>query len=139
MTTSRDDGGFTLIEVLVAVTLLGIGVTVILSGIMTSILTSDIHRKQATGETVLRGYAEAAKKEAASSYSSCATTYTVPFTPAEGYTATLEGVDYWTGSGWAAQPASTCATDDTTQRLRLKAEAADDRSVETVEVVVRKP
>ena len=132
----RGDEGFTLVEMLVAIALMGIGVAAVLSGIMTSIVTSDVHRKQATGETVMRGYAEEAKQV---TYSSCATTYTIPYSAPNGYTVVLEGVDYWNGTAWAAQPAPTCASTPTVQRLRLATATDDGRGAESVEVVVRKP
>lgn len=53
------EAGETLAEVLVAVAILGIAVAALLGGIGASATGSDVHRKQATAETVLRGYAEA--------------------------------------------------------------------------------
>ena len=52
------DLGETLAEVLVAVAILGIAVAALLGGIGASATGSDVHRKQAQGEVVLRAYAE---------------------------------------------------------------------------------
>jgi prepilin-type N-terminal cleavage/methylation domain-containing protein len=134
------DEGFTLIEVLVAMTLLSVAVVVIVSAMMTSIVTADVHRKQASAETVVRGYAEAARDYAQAHYAPCATTYAVPFSPPAGYTVSLNGVDYWNGSGWTPQPAPLCGpTSPTIQRLRLEADATDSRAKNLVQIVVRKP
>lgn len=137
---ARPDAGFTLIEILVAVALLGIAVTAIVSGMMTSILTTDVHRKQATGESVMRGYAEAAKSSATASYSSCATTYAITGFNPNGYSMQV-AVDYWDAgsSSWKPQPAPNCLTVNTVQRLRLAVWSEDRRSEETVQLVVRKP
>ena len=55
----RSDDGTTLIEVIVTVAIMGIAFAVILGGMATSVLMSDVHRKQATSQTILRDYAEA--------------------------------------------------------------------------------
>jgi type II secretory pathway pseudopilin PulG len=136
----RSDDGISLIEVLVAIALLGIAVVTIISGILTSIVTSDTHRNKATAETVLRGYAEAMRDYAQANYSSCATSYpaTLVFTPPTGFTPKVNGVDYLGASGWVAQPAPTCGTTDTIQRLRLEVDATNGRATETVQIVIRR-
>ncbi|MDX6593317.1 MAG: hypothetical protein QOJ13_2513, partial [Gaiellales bacterium] len=59
-TRSEDrDAGLTLVEVLLAVAILGIGVTAIVGGMMTSIKSSDMERRAADGQTAMRAYAEA--------------------------------------------------------------------------------
>jgi prepilin-type N-terminal cleavage/methylation domain-containing protein len=50
--------GLSLIEVLVTVAILGLAFVTILGGMTVSIAGSDVHRKQATSQTVLRNLAE---------------------------------------------------------------------------------
>src|SRR5664279_767957 len=54
-----DDEGETLIELIIAVAIMGIAVVAIVGGIATAIFMSDIHRKQATAGAYVRNYAEA--------------------------------------------------------------------------------
>lgn len=140
----RPDDGFSLIEVLVAVALLGIAVAAILGGMMTSLLATDVHRKQATGETVLRSYAEATKSHAQANYAPCATTYTPAYTAPAGFSATTPvPVSYRSGATWvnaSETPLSGCtATSDVVQMLDITVASDDGRSVESTQIVVRRP
>ena len=58
----RDQAGLTLIEVLVTVAILGIAFVTVVGGMAVSIAGSDLHRKQATSQTVLRNLAEFVKR-----------------------------------------------------------------------------
>ena len=53
--------GVTLVELLVAVVIMGIAFVAILSAIGTAIIVSDVHKRQATAETVLQSWAETLK------------------------------------------------------------------------------
>ena len=53
------EAGFTLVELLLAIAILGIGVVTVVGGMMTSIHVSDLGRRQAEGQVQLRAYAEA--------------------------------------------------------------------------------
>src|SRR4051812_14134644 len=75
-TGMRNDSGETLIEVLVAIVILGIAAVAILGGLQLSVAASDIHRKQTTGGAYARSYAEAVERYVAadpSNYRPCAT------------------------------------------------------------------
>ena len=55
----RDDRGETLIELVVAVAILGIAGVAILGGLMMSVRSSVIHRNEASGGAYVRSFAEA--------------------------------------------------------------------------------
>jgi type II secretory pathway pseudopilin PulG len=93
----RSDRGETLAEVLVAVAILGIAISALLAGIGASATGSDVHRKQAQGEVVLRAYAEAVENASfVASCASAATSYksaaTAAYASPSGYTALTVGV-----------------------------------------------
>jgi type II secretory pathway pseudopilin PulG len=143
--------GDTLVELLVAVAILGIAVVALVGGIGTSILVSDVHRKDATAEAVVRSYAESiqsgvALDDALSTYVDCGTAgaYAAPpgFSVPHGYTASVTGVQYWTGTAFASagHACSTRADTDTgIQRLTLRVSSTDTNAVETLDVIIRKP
>jgi prepilin-type N-terminal cleavage/methylation domain-containing protein len=58
------EAGVTLVELLVAVVIMGIAFVAILSAIGTAIIVSDVHKRQATAETVLQSWAETLKSAA---------------------------------------------------------------------------
>jgi type II secretory pathway pseudopilin PulG len=138
----RSDSGETLIEVLVAVTILGIAAVAILGGLVTSIQSSSMHRNQATGGAYVRSFAEAIQTSvdnaglkpcatAASAYSAVS----VPDLPA-GYTPSVSAVQSWNGSTWGS------CTPDGVQRLDLKVTTTGDsvhQAAETLTVILRKP
>ena len=139
---TNHDRGETLLELLVAVTIMGIAVVAIIAGIGTSILVSDIHRKQATAGTVVRNYAEAVDRGiAAGPYTSCATTgaYASPpgFSPTSGFTASITAVQYWNDT--TKTFSGTCTTDGGVQKLSLRVASGDGRASETLDLIVRKP
>ncbi len=80
---TRDEAGLTLIEVLVTVAILGIAFVTVVGGMAVSIAGSDMHRKQATSQTVLRNLAEFLK---AADYQ-CSGDYTAAIDPPTGFTA----------------------------------------------------
>src|SRR5205085_7474269 len=57
----RDEGGTTLVEILVAVVVLGTAVLSLVLGVGSLATRSDGHRRMATADTVARSYAEALK------------------------------------------------------------------------------
>lgn len=128
------DGGYTLVEMLLAVAILGLGVLTVVGGMMTSILVSDLGRRSADGQGALRAYAEAVAND---TYSNCASSY-----PAAGFSApigfsTSLTVSYWVPSTTSFSP--TCpATDSGLQRIRLTLTATDGRGSESVLVAKRR-
>ena len=136
-----DDGGETLIELIMAVAIMGIAVIAIVGGLVISVLLSGTHRKQATAGAQVRDYAELIENAVAGGgYTTCAGTGSFPaYAPGAGYTASIAKVEYWTGSAWSGS----CSPDTGLQRLTLKVASSDSGSghgaAETVSVVIRKP
>ncbi len=137
---ARHEGGLSLIELLVTVAILGIAFVSILGGMSTSIIASDIHRKQAIGQTVLRSYADALKRAA---YEDCATSSsyaTVVITPPAGFdTPVITDVDHWTPDSNPVAFQDACpSTDAGIQRITLSVQSSDSRAVETVQILKRR-
>lgn len=141
----RGDGGETLLEVLVALVILGVAAVAIVGAMTVSVKVSDIHRKQSTAAADVRDYAEAIEKTvAAGNYKSCAGTsdYAV-YTPDGGYQASIVSVQYGTTGDTTTPPAwtSTCSssTDNGVQQLTLQVASSDNRATEQLTIVIRKP
>jgi type II secretory pathway pseudopilin PulG len=138
------DRGETLVELLVAVAILGVAGVAILAGLAMSIQGSDLHRKQATGGAYVRSFAEVIQTYVdVNGYQSCsaaASTYgslTVPDLPT-GYTAAVTGVQSWSGSGWGPCAAGANGI----QRLDLRVTSTGDaarQAQETLTVIIRRP
>ncbi|MFL6161824.1 MAG: prepilin-type N-terminal cleavage/methylation domain-containing protein [Jatrophihabitantaceae bacterium] len=138
---SSDDRGETLIELLVALTILGIALVAVVGAFGASITMSDIHRKQATAGAGVRNYAEQVESYiAGTGYSACAApsayaAATVGYAAPTGYTAAPVAIRYWTGSAWSAG----CASDTGLQQLTIAVNSSDTRASEQLVVVLRKP
>jgi type II secretory pathway pseudopilin PulG len=131
------DSGESLIELLIALVIMGIAVVAIVGGIATSIIISDVHRKQATAGADVRSYAEAIQNAVITNgYPTCGNVPTgISFTASTGYTASVTAYRVWNGSDFVA-----CgATDLGVQRLSLKVASDDGRATETLDVVIRNP
>jgi prepilin-type N-terminal cleavage/methylation domain-containing protein len=140
---ARTEAGHTLIEVLMAVAILGIGVVAIVAGMGTSIIGTDHHRKQAQAHTVLLSAVDAVKSQTANPYQACATAGTyaassgvaLPATWSTGAIA-VRSVTYWDGTGFAA----TCPSPDSKlQLVEVEVSSPDGRATESVAVVKRNP
>ncbi|HZX04958.1 type II secretion system protein [Kribbella sp.] len=138
----RNERGESLLEVLIAVAIMGIAVVAIMAGLVTSVLISDVHRKQATAGTAVRDYAEAVQTAVTGgNYVACGTASAyqsaAAFTAPTGYTATVVSgsMRYWTGTAWQAA----CSVDTGLQRLTVQVASNDGRATERVDVVLRKP
>jgi hypothetical protein len=144
MTGRNDDRGESLIESILAIAIMGTTLVAIIGGLATSILMSDIHRKQATAGALVREYAEAVETYVvAGNYVDCATPTSSPknYSPAKvgfilttGYTATVTAASSWTGSAWV-----TCSADIGYQKIALRVGSNDTRASETLDVILRKP
>lgn len=136
-----DDRGETLIELLVALAILGIALVAIIGAFGASITMSDVHRKQASAGAGVRNYAELVTNYVAGTgYSPCAAAGayaagTVGYTAPTGYSAAPVSIKYWTGSAWSAS----CASDTGLQQLTLAVSSTDTRASERLVLVLRKP
>jgi prepilin-type N-terminal cleavage/methylation domain-containing protein len=141
-TPEPNDRGETLIELLVAVAILGIASVAILSGLMMGVRTSVMHRNDATGGAYVRSFAEAIQTDVdANGYKTCtnaASGYAgvaVPDLPA-GYTKSVTAVQSWNGSAWGG------CTADGIQRVDLKVTTTGDnqhKADQTLTVILRQP
>ena len=144
----RGEEGLTLIELLATLAIMGIAFVVIIGGMFASVLGSDVHRKQANADAILRSFAEAVK--VAPYDADCAATYdpgAVNFSsPSPDYVPAVVRVEYlnpaWTSSSPPGVPPflSACSpesVDPGIQRVALKVASA--RGDETVEIVKRNP
>ncbi|MFF4323358.1 prepilin-type N-terminal cleavage/methylation domain-containing protein [Streptomyces sp. NPDC001568] len=128
----RGEEGETLVEVLVAVVLMGVAFVAIFGGMGTAIISSVTQQKVTGADSVIRS---AAEKVVGAPYVSCARGYETP-TPPAGYTVTVT-IEYWDGVG-AFGP--TCPTADTgVQKVTLTVHSTGPHSVRdaTLEVVKR--
>jgi type II secretory pathway pseudopilin PulG len=134
-----DDRGESLLELLIAVVIMGIAVVAIVGGLSAATLVSDQHRKEATAGSYARDYAEAVQSM---SYTDCATpaSYPVPagLVPA-GYSASVQSVQYWPISGTNWQTTCPSNPDKGLQRLTVQVASSDGRAAERVTLVLRKP
>jgi prepilin-type N-terminal cleavage/methylation domain-containing protein len=141
-TPRHDDRGETLIELVVAVAILGIASVAILGGLMLGIRTSVMHRNDASGGAYVRSFAESIQTDVDNNgYKTCANAASgyagvaVPDLPA-GYTKSVTVVQSWNGSAWGA------CTPDGIQRLDLKVTTTGDnehKADQTLTVVLRQP
>jgi Tfp pilus assembly protein PilV len=137
-----DQAGTTLIEVIVTVAIMAIAFVAILGGMATSVLMSDVHRKQATAQTILRDYAEAV--QGSQVWAGCGATVATYGPGASGltvpapYTASATSVQFWRTDLTPPRFASACAAgpvDTGLQQITLQ--VTSDRGTESVGVVKR--
>ncbi len=140
--TLRSERGDTLVEIMVAVLIMGIAVVAVLAGVAVSIRMSDVHRKQSQAGAFIRDFAEAVENAVQASptaYVNCAAAgaydsyYTSP--SASFVVATPTPVKYWTGSTFG----TTCTTDTGVQQLSLRINSSDNLVSETLVIIIRKP
>lgn len=130
-----DDRGSSLIEVLVAVVVLGTAGASAVGALYTSIAVSSSHRDQTTAAAVARAYTERIAGApdldcgtAGSTYGSFAGAVSVP----TGYTTSVGPIESWNGSVWGA-----CVTGEL-QRVTVVASSPGGVTERSV-VVVRQP
>lgn len=153
---SRDDAGVTLIEMLVALSILSIAGVAILAGLQMTVRTSDITRKQANGGALVRNWAEAIEQhlETTGNYKACAGVgaYLPGYVNAAGVTVASRIGDFtlpprYIPEASAATPlagdgtpraVSPSCKDQGIQRVRLTVRSKDQRASEHLTIVLRK-
>jgi prepilin-type N-terminal cleavage/methylation domain-containing protein len=130
-----DEAGFTLAEVLVTIVILGVAVIALVSGLMNAITLSDIHRKGAVEQTLLRNYGASITSAVAATCPQNTTgrTFTAVYTPPTGYTATAtdsSGLPYSLSNSPCPAP---------TTQLTLNTSSLDHRNSATLTIVVVVP
>ena len=143
MVSSRQssDRGDTLIEVLIAIAILGMAGVAVMAGLGLAAKSSDIHRKDTTASSSLRTYAEDIQKyleSHPSAYVGCSPDYspaTVGFSVPAGFNAPTVTVTSINATGGSVA----CGSDNGLQLLGLTLASADGRTSESLSIVVRAP
>jgi type II secretory pathway pseudopilin PulG len=136
--------GETLLEVIMAIAILGTAVVAIMAGVALSIRVSDIHRKQVSASAYVRSAAETienAIRSDGSGYVACPTApaYAASLSAApSGFASPQVSVVYWNPatSTFGACPSG---GDSGVQRVTISIASSDGRASEHLDVVIRKP
>lgn len=136
------EAGFSLPELLVTIVIVGIAFTAILGGMIAMITVSDMHRKQATADTLARDAAESVK-DSKVAYVPCADVNS--YFPAMPNGASITRVEYWNGATpapaapysvtFASCPPPGKSADQGLQRITIAASSGG--VIETVQVLKR--
>jgi Tfp pilus assembly protein PilE len=130
---ARSEDGETLVELIVAVAVLGVAVVALLTGFGTAIMTSGLNRTDAGQSKDIRDYAEALQQ--ATYISTCPATYTALTGYAKPAGSTLT-VNYWNGTAYT----TTCGSDLGLQKLTIVIKPTDVRvPTETLDIIKRRP
>jgi prepilin-type N-terminal cleavage/methylation domain-containing protein len=129
---ARCESGFTLVEVLVAVAIMGIAVVGIMMALATMINVSSVGRSLANVDQVARKYSESMT---AASYTSCASSYSSVTLPSGYSFSSGPTITYWNGDN-PPTFASSCSSDKGVQRVA--ASVREQSSGQTSNVVVVK-
>ena len=141
-----EEDGFSLVEMLITIVIVGIGFAALLGGVMTSVIVSSHQREQATVDAVARSAAEWIKDPVNNPYSCAANNpYSVSALPVPiGYTVTISSIEYWAPpavplpASYAPQfqsASSTCSKG--LQRITIQVRSSDSQANETVQVIKR--
>src|SRR5439155_12429460 len=82
----RDEAGMSLVEIVIAIVILGAVVSALLAALATAAISSKSHRDLVTADAVLRDYAESTKSAVRASCTSAGATYSVTYLPPNGFT-----------------------------------------------------
>lgn len=147
------DAGETLVELLVAVTVLGIGAAAVLGGLLLAVDSSTFARSQSGVQALLRSYGDAlvdvgdATGTGLYRYKACAVPADFPAPAAvpdlavpAGWSVSVSAVRYWNGTSFGTSCST--STDTGAQRVTVTATAPAGlypSLTRTLDVVVRRP
>jgi prepilin-type N-terminal cleavage/methylation domain-containing protein len=140
--------GFSLVELLVTIVIVGVTFSALLGGLITTITVSSLHRKQATADSVARSAAEWIKDPAANPFQPCATggTYSLSgLSVPSGYSVAVTGVENWNWNGPPVtasyvptfSPSQAGCNDYGLQRITIVVTSSGAQVSETVQVLKR--
>lgn len=134
---TRSESGSTLIEVLVAVVIMGVAFVVIVGGIGTAIIGSDLQKDQAGADVALR---TAGENLVYACPPSAPANYQAQLAPVTGFTLTVAEVSYWNPDTNSFELDLTCQ-DTGLHLVKLSATPTSGRAPEpvTLEIVKRRP
>ena len=131
----RQERGVTLVELLIAVTLMGMAFVALLGGLGVFFRTSNTQRSTSDIDSALRTYVEQVVDAA---YVNCATSYTIT-PPPSGMTATVT-IRYWDGQDAPAGfTTGSCTTDKGAQQITVRMTQASTGTYQELTVVKRAP
>ncbi len=143
----RGEGGETLVEVVVATTILGIIGVGIIGAIATVLISTEVDRSTSRAETVLRSYVAAVQD---APYQPCdgGGGYGDAYTAPDHYTASVTNQEFWTGDGPPVVPASAASVtfsascpsggDRGLQRIDLEVTSTNGRATERITIFKRR-
>jgi type II secretory pathway pseudopilin PulG len=129
------DAGETLIEILIAIAVMGIAFAALLGGMLTAATMSGVHRLQADGHLQLVHAIETVK---AAPYVPCTKSYLVSDVPTDW--AVTDTVEYWDGTNFGAtclEPPDGPVPYYRTQRITFVVASSDGRVSRTETVLKR--
>ncbi|HEV7205256.1 MAG TPA: type II secretion system protein [Jatrophihabitans sp.] len=130
----HEERGETLLELIVAIGILGVCVLAVGTGLALAIKVSSTHREAADAGTYLHNYAE----QLSASYV-CGTAVPAPAAGVAmpGFGTPSVSVTYWDGSAFTL--ASCPGTDPGLEQMKISLASSDSRVTQSLIVVVRKP
>ena len=129
--TAPDDSGSSLVDILLAVGIMGVAMVSIVGGMMTASVGANVSRQTAEAQQLTRTYAESV---AADPYVDCPSSYSATgFSLPAGFARTT-AITYWNGTAFS----STCpAADAGLQRISVTIRSSDNRATDTLQFTKR--
>jgi hypothetical protein len=132
-----EDGGETLIELLVSIVIMGIAGAAIIGSLMIAVDVSQMHKQEVQVQQYLRSWAEAVSNATDASYP-CGDACVLGLRPAavSGLTGSVDGIECWNGADFGG-----CGARDDVRRVTLTVQGAGSLlpgTSRTLKVVVRR-